>query len=126
VDLPLSISAGCRFIALSGVAVLNGPGNEISFIRNAFAKNGLVWDDAIKARAVDSGLKTGSDDGNFGCYLWGFIPNGAGWLVLVPEVQNGLWRQSSIAGILSFDGRRLTLLVLPSAFTRLAHQRSGI
>ena len=44
-DIPLSISAGVGFIALSGVAVLNGV-VMISFIRN-LQNQGMSFDDAL-------------------------------------------------------------------------------
>jgi heavy metal efflux system protein len=49
-DIPLSISAGVGFIALSGVAVLNGL-VLVSFIRDLQAR-GLSLDDAIRQGAV--------------------------------------------------------------------------
>ncbi len=49
-DLPLSISAGVGFIALSGVAVLNGV-VMVSFIRG-LREQGLVLDDAIREGAL--------------------------------------------------------------------------
>ena len=49
-DIPLSISAGVGFIALSGVAVLNGL-VMISFIR-ALRENGMVLDQAIEEGAL--------------------------------------------------------------------------
>ena len=49
-DIPLSISAGVGFIALSGVAVLNGL-VMISFIRK-LREEGVALDDAIRQGAV--------------------------------------------------------------------------
>lgn len=48
-DIPLSISAGVGFIALSGVAVLNGL-VMISFIRS-LRENGMGLDEAIREGA---------------------------------------------------------------------------
>ncbi|MBC7818915.1 MAG: efflux RND transporter permease subunit, partial [Planctomycetaceae bacterium] len=111
-DLPLSISAGVGFIALSGVAVLNGV-VMVSFIRSLRA-NGLPLDDAIRDGALTRlrpVLMTAL------VASLGFIPMafnvGAG-----AEVQRPL-ATVVIGGIIS--STILTLLVLPALY-RLVHR----
>ena len=113
-DIPLSISAGVGFIALSGVAVLNGI-VLVSFIRNLLNEGRLI-DDAIitgaltRLRAVLMTALVAS---------LGFVPmafnTGVG-----AEVQRPL-ATVVIGGIVS--STLLTLLVLPALY-RLAHSRS--
>ncbi|MBA2351544.1 MAG: efflux RND transporter permease subunit, partial [Burkholderiales bacterium] len=112
-DIPLSISAGVGFIALSGVAVLNGL-VMISFIRS-LREEGRSLDDAIQVGALTRlrpVLMTAL------VASLGFIPmalaTGTG-----AEVQRPL-ATVVIGGILSSTA--LTLLVLPVLY-RLAHQR---
>ncbi len=112
-DIPLSISAGVGFIALSGVAVLNGV-VMISFINN-LRKEGMPLDDAIfqgsltRLRPV---LMTAL------VAALGFVPMaiavGTG-----AEVQRPL-ATVVIGGILSSTA--LTLLVLPGLY-RMFHRR---
>jgi len=112
-DIPLSISAGVGFIALSGVAVLNGL-VMISFIRN-LREGGLPLDAAIcegaltRLRPVLMTALVAS---------LGFVPmaiaTGTG-----AEVQRPL-ATVVIGGILSSTA--LTLLVLPLLY-RIAHRR---
>ncbi|HEY3519112.1 MAG TPA: CusA/CzcA family heavy metal efflux RND transporter, partial [Gammaproteobacteria bacterium] len=112
-DIPLSISAGVGFIALSGVAVLNGI-VLVSFIRN-LQHEGRPLDEAIvtgaltRLRPVLTTALVAS---------LGFVPmafnTGVG-----AEVQRPL-ATVVIGGIVS--STLLTLLVLP-AFYRLAHGR---
>jgi cobalt-zinc-cadmium resistance protein CzcA len=112
-DIPLSISAGVGFIALSGVAVLNGV-VLVSFIRNLRA-NGHRLDDAIvqgaltRLRPILMTALVAS---------LGFIPmalnTGAG-----AEVQRPL-ATVVIGGIIS--STVLTLLVLPT-FYRLIYRK---
>ena len=112
-DIPLSISAGIGFIALSGVAVLNGI-VLVSFIRNLrFEGRGL--DDAIVTGALTRlrpVLMTAL------VASLGFVPmafnTGVG-----AEVQRPL-ATVVIGGIVS--STLLTLLVLPALY-RLAHGR---
>jgi cobalt-zinc-cadmium resistance protein CzcA len=114
-DIPLSISAGVGFIALSGVAVLNGL-VMIAFIRN-LREEGRSLDEAIhdgaltRLRPVLMTALVAS---------LGFIPmalaTGTG-----AEVQRPL-ATVVIGGILSSTA--LTLLVLPLLY-RLAHAREA-
>lgn len=115
-DIPLSISAGVGFIALSGVAVLNGV-VMISFIRNLH-QQGIAFDDAIiqgaltRLRPILMTALVAS---------LGFIPmalnTGAG-----AEVQRPL-ATVVIGGIIS--STTLTLLLLPAMY-RLANRRERI
>ncbi len=113
--MPLSISAGIGFIALSGVAVLNGV-VMLSFIRQ-LREDGLPLDDAIREGALTRlrpVLMTAL------VASLGFVPMafnvGAG-----AEVQRPL-ATVVIGGILS--STVLTLLVLPALY-RLIHGRAA-
>ena len=113
-DIPLSISAGVGFIALSGVAVLNGL-VMVSFIRS-LRDDGMPLDQAIREGALTRlrpVLMTAL------VASLGFIPmaiaTGTG-----AEVQRPL-ATVVIGGILS--STLLTLLVLPILY-RLAHRPS--
>lgn len=113
-DMPLSISAGVGFIALSGVAVLNGV-VMLTFIRS-LAMEGRPIDEAIREGALTRlrpVLMTAL------VASLGFIPMalnvGAG-----AEVQRPL-ATVVIGGILSSTA--LTLFVLPALY-RVAHRRS--
>ena len=115
-DIPLSISAGVGFIALSGVAVLNGV-VMISFIRNLH-QQGISFDDAIiqgaltRLRPILMTALVAS---------LGFFPmalnTGAG-----AEVQRPL-ATVVIGGIISSTA--LTLLLLPTIY-RLACRREHL
>jgi cobalt-zinc-cadmium resistance protein CzcA len=112
-DIPLSISAAVGFIALSGVAVLNGL-VMLSFIRN-LREGGLPLDAAIREGALTRlrpVLMTAL------VASLGFVPmaiaTGTG-----AEVQRPL-ATVVIGGILSSTA--LTLLVLPLLY-RIAHRR---
>jgi heavy metal efflux system protein len=112
-DIPLSISAGVGFIALSGVAVLNGI-VLVSFIRNLL-QDGRPLDEAIVTGALTRlrpVLMTAL------VASLGFVPmafnTGVG-----AEVQRPL-ATVVIGGIVS--STVLTLLVLPALY-RLAHAR---
>jgi cobalt-zinc-cadmium resistance protein CzcA len=114
-DLPLSISAGVGFIALSGVAVLNGV-VMVTFIRSLIAE-GRPLDDAIREGALTRlrpVLMTAL------VASLGFVPMafnvGAG-----AEVQRPL-ATVVIGGIVS--STLLTLLVLPALY-RLVHGRAA-
>lgn len=114
-DIPLSISAGIGFIALSGVAVLNGL-VMISFIRN-LREEGRSLDDAIHEGALTRlrpVLMTAL------VASLGFVPmaiaTGTG-----AEVQRPL-ATVVIGGILSSTA--LTLLVLPLLY-RLVHGKDN-
>ena len=114
-DLPLSISAGVGFIALSGVAVLNGV-VLVSFIRGLLAQ-GQPLEAAIREGALTRlrpVLMTAL------VASLGFVPMafnvGAG-----AEVQRPL-ATVVIGGVLS--STLLTLIVLPSLYV-LAHRRRG-
>jgi cobalt-zinc-cadmium resistance protein CzcA len=114
-DIPLSISAGVGFIALSGVAVLNGL-VMLSFIRDLRAQ-GLSLDEAVfdgalsRLRPVLMTALVAS---------LGFVPmalnSGIG-----SEVQRPL-ATVVIGGILS--STLLTLIVLPALY-RLVHGREA-
>jgi len=113
-DLPLSISAGVGFIALSGVAVLNGV-VMLSFIRS-LREEGRPLEDAIREGALTRlrpVLMTAL------VASLGFIPMafnvGAG-----AEVQRPL-ATVVIGGIIS--STILTLLVLPALY-RMAHRET--
>ncbi|HXS79734.1 MAG TPA: CusA/CzcA family heavy metal efflux RND transporter [Gammaproteobacteria bacterium] len=113
-DIPLSISAGVGFIALSGVAVLNGI-VLVSFIRN-LQHEGLALDEAIVSGALTRlrpVLMTAL------VASLGFVPmafnTGVG-----AEVQRPL-ATVVIGGIVS--STLLTLLVLPALY-RLVHGRA--
>lgn len=114
-DIPLSISAAVGFIALSGVAVLNGL-VMLSFIRT-LRDGGMGLDEAIRTGALTRlrpVLMTAL------VASLGFIPmalaTGTG-----AEVQRPL-ATVVIGGILS--STMLTLLVLPLLY-RMAHRRSA-
>lgn len=114
-DIPLSISAGVGFIALSGIAVLNGL-VMLSFIRE-LRQEGLALDDAIQTGALSRlrpVLMTALTD------AIGFVPmalaTGIG-----AEVQRPL-ATVVIGGVMSCTA--LTLLVLPVLY-RLAYRRQG-
>jgi cobalt-zinc-cadmium resistance protein CzcA len=112
-DIPLSISAGVGFIALSGVAVLNGL-VMISFIRT-LRENGMGLDEAIREGALTRlrpVLMTAL------VASLGFIPMATA-IGTGAEVQRPL-ASVVIGGILSSTA--LTLLVLPLLY-RLAHRK---
>jgi cobalt-zinc-cadmium resistance protein CzcA len=113
-DIPLSISAGVGFIALSGIAVLNGL-VLVSFIRELVAK-GLPLEQAIQEGALTRlrpVLMTAL------VAALGFVPmafnNGIG-----SEVQRPL-ATVVIGGILT--STVLTLLVLPALYRLLDKPR---
>ncbi len=115
-DIPLSISAGIGFIALSGVAVLNGL-VMLSFIRQ-LREEGMPLPEAVRTGAVQRlrpVLMTAM------VASLGFIPmalaTGTG-----SEVQRPL-ATVVIGGILS--STVLTLLVLPLIYS-MAHRRGGM
>jgi cobalt-zinc-cadmium resistance protein CzcA len=115
-DIPLSISAGVGFIALSGVAVLNGL-VMIAFIRS-LREEGLPLDQAVREGALARlrpVLMTAL------VASLGFVPMalaaGTG-----AEVQRPL-ATVVIGGILSSTA--LTLLVLPLLY-RWAHRRGEV
>jgi heavy metal efflux system protein len=112
-DIPMSISAGIGFIALSGVAVLNGV-VMLSFIRD-LRERGVAFDEAIREGALTRlrpVLMTAL------VASLGFVPMavnvGAG-----SEVQRPL-ATVVIGGIIS--STILTLIVLPALY-RLIHGR---
>ncbi len=113
-DMPLSISAGVGFIALSGVAVLNGV-VMVSFIR-ALRDQGVALDEAIREGALTRlrpVLMTAL------VASLGFVPMalnvGAG-----SEVQRPL-ATVVIGGIIS--STILTLLVLPALYRLFHHEK---
>jgi heavy metal efflux system protein len=112
-DIPLSISAGVGFIALSGVAVLNGL-VLVSFIRQLLAE-GRPLEDAIRTGALTR-LRPVLMTALVGSL--GFVPmafnTGVG-----SEVQRPL-ATVVVGGIVS--STVLTLLVLPALY-RLTHRR---
>jgi cobalt-zinc-cadmium resistance protein CzcA len=110
-DIPLSISAGVGFIALSGVAVLNGI-VMVSFIRKLRA-DGMPLDSAIFAGAA----------GRLRPVLMTALVASLGFLPMALNVGAGAEVQRPLAtvvigGIVS--STLLTLLVLPALY-RLAH-----
>jgi heavy metal efflux system protein len=112
-DIPLSISAGVGFIALSGVAVLNGL-VMLGFIRD-LRERGLSLDDAIQTGALTRlrpVLMTAL------VAALGFVPMALATSTGA-EVQRPL-ATVVIGGILSSTA--LTLLVLPVLY-RLVHGR---
>ena len=113
-DIPLSISASVGFIALSGVAVLNGL-VLISFIRN-LQEQGLPLVDAVREGTMTRlrPVVVTALVASFG-FLPMAIATGTG-----AEVQRPL-ATVVIGGILS--STLLTLLVLPMLYL-LAHRRS--
>jgi cobalt-zinc-cadmium resistance protein CzcA len=111
--IPLSISAGVGFIALSGVAVLNGL-VMISFIRG-LREDGLALDAAIREGALTR-LRP---------VLMTALVASLGFVPMAIAVGTGAEVQRPLAtvvigGILS--STMLTLLVLPAIY-RLAHRR---
>ena len=114
-DIPMSISAGIGFIALSGVAVLNGV-VMLSFIKD-LRERGMALDEAIREGALTRlrpVLMTAL------VASLGFVPMalnvGAG-----SEVQRPL-ATVVIGGVIS--STILTLIVLPALY-RLIHGRKG-
>ena len=113
-DIPFSISAAVGFIALSGIAVLNGI-VMLTFIRN-LREQGYLLDDAIKTGALTrlrAVLMTALTD------AIGFIPMALA-TSLGAEVQRPL-ATVVIGGILTSTA--LTLLVLPVLY-QLTHRQS--
>jgi cobalt-zinc-cadmium resistance protein CzcA len=111
-DLPLSISAGVGFIALSGVAVLNGV-VMIAFIRK-LREEGDLLDDAIRDGAI----------GRLRAVLMTALVASLGFLPMAFNVGAGAEVQRPLAtvvigGIIS--STLLTLLVLPALY-RLMHR----
>ena len=111
-DIPLSISAGVGFIALSGVAVLNGL-VMISFIRS-LRENGMGLDEAIREGALTR-LRP---------VLMTALVASLGFIPMATAIGTGAEVQRPLAtvvigGILS--STVLTLLVLPLLY-RLAHR----
>jgi cobalt-zinc-cadmium resistance protein CzcA len=110
-DIPLSISAGVGFIALSGVAVLNGL-VMLAFIRD-LRKKGLALDDAIQ-----TGMLT-----RLRPVLMTALVAAIGFIPMALATSTGAEVQRPLAtvvigGILSSTA--LTLLVLPVLY-RLVH-----
>jgi len=115
-DIPLSISAGVGFIALSGVAVLNGI-VMIAFIRKLRA-DGNDLDDAIRDGAL----------GRLRPVLMTALVASLGFVPMALNVGAGSEVQRPLAtvvigGILS--STLLTLLVLPALY-RLMHRGSAL
>ncbi|SER31177.1 cobalt-zinc-cadmium resistance protein CzcA [Nitrosomonas sp. Nm51] len=112
-DIPLSISAAVGFIALSGIAVLNGL-VLLTFIRN-LRKQGLMLEDAIQTGALTRlrpVLMTGLTD------AIGFVPMAIA-VSIGAEVQRPL-ATVVIGGILT--STVLTMLVLPVLY-QLAYRK---
>lgn len=115
-DIPLSISAGVGFIALSGVAVLNGL-VMLAFIRDLRAQ-GLTLDDAIQTGAL-ARLRP---------VLMTALVAALGFIPMALATSTGAEVQRPLAtvvigGILSSTA--LTLLVLPVLY-RLAHGSDNV
>jgi heavy metal efflux system protein len=114
-DIPLSISAGVGFIALSGVAVLNGL-VMVSFIRSLM-EDGKGLDEAIIEGALTR-LRP---------VLMTALVASLGFVPMALNVGTGAEVQRPLAtvvigGIIS--STLLTLLVLPGLF-RMAHRREA-
>ena len=114
-DIPLSISAGVGFIALSGVAVLNGL-VMVSFIRSLL-EEGKGLDEAIIEGALTR-LRP---------VLMTALVASLGFIPMALNVGTGAEAQRPLAtvvigGIIS--STLLTLLVLPGLF-RMAHRREA-
>ncbi|MEJ8850215.1 CusA/CzcA family heavy metal efflux RND transporter [Variovorax rhizosphaerae] len=114
-DIPLSISAGVGFIALSGVAVLNGL-VMISYIRS-LREDGMPLDESIREGALTR-LRP---------VLMTALVASLGFVPMAIAVGTGAEVQRPLAtvvigGIMSSTA--LTLLVLPLLY-RLAHGRSA-
>ena len=112
-DIPLSVSAGVGFIALSGIAVLNGI-VMISFIR-ALSDQGLGLDAAIREGA----------SGRLRAVLMTALVASLGFVPMALNVGAGSEVQRPLAtvvigGIVS--STLLTLFVLPALY-RLVHRR---
>jgi len=114
-DMPFSISAGVGFIALSGVAVLNGV-VMVSFIRDLRAKGALL------ETAISDGALTRLRPVLMTALVasLGFIPMAFN-IGVGAEVQRPL-ATVVIGGIIS--STLLTLLVLPALY-RLVHKEDG-
>lgn len=114
-DIPLSISAGVGFIALSGVAVLNGV-VLITFIRKLW-QDGECLDDAIRDGAL----------GRLRPVLMTALVASLGFVPMALNVGAGAEVQRPLAtvvigGIVS--STLLTLLVLPALYRLLHRERS--
>ena len=112
-DIPLSISAGVGFIALSGVAVLNGV-VMLSFIRRLRAE-GRALTDAIREGAA----------GRLRPVLMTALVAGLGFVPMALNVGTGAEVQRPLATVVVggiASATLLTLLVLPCLY-QLAHQR---
>ncbi|MDP1698395.1 MAG: CusA/CzcA family heavy metal efflux RND transporter [Xanthomonadaceae bacterium] len=114
-DIPLSISAGVGFIALSGVAVLNGV-VLITFIRKLW-QDGDRLDDAIRDGAL----------GRLRPVLMTALVASLGFVPMAVNVGAGAEVQRPLAtvvigGIVS--STLLTLLVLPALYRLLHRERS--
>ena len=115
-DIPLSISAGVGFIALSGVAVLNGL-VMLAFIRDLIEK-GMSLDEAIKTGAITR-LRP---------VLMTALVASIGFLPMALATGTGAEVQRPLAtvvigGILSSTA--LTLLVLPVLY-RMTHSKEKL
>jgi len=111
-DLPLSISAGVGFIALSGIAVLNGI-VMLSFIRQ-LRQDGMALDDAVRVGALT----------RFRPVLMTALVASLGFVPMALAVGAGAEVQRPLAtvvigGVLS--STLLTLFVLPALY-RLVHK----
>ena len=115
-DLPLSISAGVGFIALSGVAVLNGV-VMVSFIR-ALRESGMLLDEAIREGALTR-LRP---------VLMTALVAGLGFIPMALNVGAGSEVQRPIATVIIggvISSTILTLLVLPAIY-RLFHREKEV
>jgi cobalt-zinc-cadmium resistance protein CzcA len=113
--MPLSISAGVGFIALSGIAVLNGV-VMLSFIRR-LREQGLGLDQAIAEGAL----------GRLRPVLMTALVAGLGFVPMAFNVGAGAEVQRPLATVVIggiASSTLLTLLVLPVLY-RLAHARRG-
>ncbi|MBB5208929.1 efflux RND transporter permease subunit [Chiayiivirga flava] len=115
-DMPLSISAGVGFIALSGVAVLNGV-VMLAFIRK-LREDGLGVDEAIRGGAL----------GRLRPVLMTALVASLGFVPMAFNVGAGAEVQRPLATVVIggiASSTLLTLLVLP-AFYRLLHRENPL
>lgn len=116
-DIPLSISAGVGFIAMSGVAVLDGL-VLISFVRDLRAQGGLTLDDAIRTGSL---LRLRPVLITTWVETLGFLP-------MALSTGTGAEVQRTLATVMvgsTLSQSLLTLLVLPVLY-RLVHGRDDL
>ncbi len=115
-DIPLSISAGVGFIALSGVAVLNGL-VMISFIRQLIAEE----------KSLDSAIEEGSLNRLRPILITALVAS-LGFIPMAIATGTGAEVQRPLATVVIggiWSSTLLTLLVLPVLY-RLVYQKSAL